>query len=85
MNGLLIDGFYCPKNVQDNILDKIVSSLFENGKITKHSYSILKEKHSPFDTETFCLDTLDMENWGIIHKNDLVAVLKPNWDHQNFS
>ena len=73
MNGLLIDWFYCSKNVQDNIFDKIVSSLFGNGKITKHSYSILKEKHSPFDTETFWFDILDMEgdtDWGIIHENN---------------
>ena len=73
MNGLLIDWFYCSKNVQDNIFDKIVSSLFGNGKITKHSYSILKEKHSPFDTETFWFDTLDMQgdtDWGMIHENN---------------
>ena len=73
MNGLLIDWFYCSKNVQDNIFDKIVSSLFGNGKITKHSYSIFKEKHSPFDTETFWFDTLDMEgdtDWGMIHENN---------------
>ena len=47
MNGLLIDGFYCPKNVQDNILDKIVSSLFENGKITKHSILYFERKTQP--------------------------------------
>ena len=73
MNGLLIDWFYCSKNVQDNIFDKIVSSLFGNGKITKHSYSILKEKHSPFDTETFWFDTLDMQgdtDWGMIHEHN---------------
>ena len=43
MNGLLIDWFYCSKNVQDNILIKLFLACLENGKITKHSYSIFKE------------------------------------------
>ena len=53
MNGLLLDWFYNPKDVQDNIFDNIVSSLFDNGKITKHSYVILKDNDSPIDTEIF--------------------------------
>ena len=31
MNGLLLDWFYNPKNVQESIFDKIVLSLFDNG------------------------------------------------------
>ena len=50
-NGLLIDWFYNPKNVQDNIFEKIVLSLFDHDKITRHSYSILKETDKPIDTE----------------------------------
>ena len=87
MNGLLIDWFYCSKNVQDNIFDKIVSSLFGNGKITKHSYSILKEKHSPFDTETFWIDTLDMEgdtDWGIIHENNFNCSIETQLSLRSF-
>ena len=44
MNGLLLDWFYNPKNVQESIFDKIVLSLFDNGKISKYSYIILKKK-----------------------------------------
>ena len=43
MNGFLLDWFY-PKNVQESIFDKIVLSLFDNGKISKYSYIILKKK-----------------------------------------
>ena len=44
MNDLLLDWFYNPKNVQESIFDKIVLSLFVNGKISKYSYIILKKK-----------------------------------------
>ena len=70
---LLLDWFYNPKDVQDNIFDNIVSSLFDNGKITKHSYVILKDNDSPIDTEIFWFDTLGMEgdiDWSIIHDNN---------------
>ena len=73
MNGLLLDWFYNPKDVQDNIFDNIVSSLFDNGKITKHSYVILKDNDSPIDTEIFWFDTLGMEgdiDWSIIHDSN---------------
>ena len=43
MNGLLIDWFYNPKNVQDNIFDQVVATLFDNGKITNYSYTILMQ------------------------------------------
>ena len=50
MNGLLIDWFYNPKNVQDNIFDQVVATLFDNGKITNYSYTILKQNDTPINT-----------------------------------
>ena len=76
MNGLLLDWFYNPKNVQESIFEKIVLSLFDNGKISKYSYIILKKKVSPLDTELFWFDTLDMVgdpediDWSQTHENN---------------
>ena len=71
MNGLLIDWFYNQKNVQENIFDLTVASLFDNGKITKFSYSILKENVSPNDTEDFWFEALNVDedlDWRTIHE-----------------
>ena len=76
MNGILIDWFYNPKTVQVNIFDDIVASLFENGKITKYSYNILKAKNCPVNTELFWIDTLNLEDdveWNIIHENNFTC------------
>ena len=34
MNGISMDWFYNTRDVEENLLDKIVASLFDNGKIT---------------------------------------------------
>ena len=76
MNGLLLDWFYNPKNVQENIFDRIVASLFDNGTITKYSYTILKEKISPIDTEIYWSDDLNVDgdlDWCIIHDNNFTC------------
>ena len=33
MNGISMDWFYDTRDVEENLFDKIVASLFENGKI----------------------------------------------------
>ena len=42
MNRILIDWSYNTRNIQENVHDNIVASLFENSKVTKYSYSIFK-------------------------------------------
>ena len=73
MNGISMDWFYNTRDVEENLFDKIVASLFDNGKITKYSYNILRVKDSPSDTELFWYDALNVEDdvdWGIIHDNN---------------
>ena len=47
MNGISMDWFYDTRAVEENLFDKIVASLFENGKITRFSYNIFRVKDSP--------------------------------------
>ena len=79
MNGLSIDWFYNQKNVQENIFDLTVASLFDNGKITKFSYSILKENVSPNNTEDFWFETLNVDgdlDWCTIHDNNFSSSIE---------
>ena len=79
MNGLLIDWFYNPKNVQDNMFDQVVATLFDNGKITNYSYTILKQNDSPTDTEIYWFDALNVEgdiDWCIIHNNNFTCSIE---------
>lgn len=79
LNGISIDWFYNPLDVQENIFDKIVASLFDNGKITKYSYNIMKVQDSPIDAEIFWFRTLNMEDdidWGIVHKNNFMCSIE---------
>ena len=54
MNGILIDWFYNTRNIQENVYDNIVASLFENSKVTKYSDSIFNVQESP--TNTGCIE-----------------------------
>ena len=73
MNGISMDWFHNTRDVEENLFDKIVASLFDNGKITKSSYNIFRVNDSPSNTELFWYDALNVEDdvdWGIIHDNN---------------
>ena len=53
MNGILLDWFYNPPQVQDSIFEQIVETLFDNVKITKSSYNQFKSQEIPVNTENF--------------------------------
>ena len=63
MNGISMDWFYDTRDVEENLFDKIVASLFENGKITRFSYNILRVKDSLSDTEKFWCDALNVDDY----------------------
>ena len=87
MNGLLIDWFYNPKNVQDNIFDQVVATLLDNGKITNYSYTILKQNDSPTDTEIYWFDALNVEgdiDWCKIHNNNFTCRIETQLRAFNF-
>ena len=60
MNGILIDWFYNPPQVQDIIFDRIVESLFDSVKITKSSYIIFRSQENPVNVENFWIEALDI-------------------------
>ena len=79
MNGILIDWFYNTRNIQENVYDNIVASLFENSKVTKYSYSISKVQESPTNTENYWLDVLNIEediDWGVVHDNNFTCSIE---------
>ena len=79
MKGISEDWFYNPMNVYENIFDKIVASLFDANKITKHSYNILKPNDRPINTELYWIDVLGIEediDWDIIHNNNFTCTIE---------
>ena len=73
MNGISMDWFYDTRDVDENLFDKIVAILFENGKITRFSYNIFRVKDSPSDTEKFWCDALNVDDdvdRSIINENN---------------
>ena len=57
MNGIHLDWFQNPKNIQENIFDKICSSPVSEKKVPKHVYSILRNQAS-FEVENKWTDCL---------------------------
>ena len=70
MNGIFLDWFGNPKDIQDNVFDKITSSLIGEAKVPKHVYSILRD-HTVVEVEnkwTDLLNVLEEVEWDYIHK-----------------
>ena len=81
MNGILIDWFYHPPQVQDSIFDEIVETLFGNVKITKSSYSIFKSQDIPVNVENFWIEAFDIGDdndidWADIHGNNFNCTIE---------
>lgn len=79
MKGILMDWFYNPITVDDNIHEKIVESLFEGSKVTKHAYNTLKTYESPGDIELYWFDILEVEgeiDWANIHDNNFRCTIE---------
>lgn len=79
MKGISIDWFYNPPVVHDVIFDKIVESLFGNGKITKYSYNIIKKQENPSNAESFWVETLNINDdidWSEIHNNNFSCTIE---------
>ena len=70
MNDIYSDWFQNPKNIHDNVFDKISASLVGEKKVPTHFYSILRNRaHADFENKwTECLDVLDELNWKDIHR-----------------
>ena len=80
MNGILLDWFYNPPQVQNTIFDEIVESLFANVKVTKLSYNILRSHENPVKAEHFWVDALgindDDVDWPSIHESNFKSTIE---------
>ena len=80
MNGILLDWFYNPPQVQNTIFDEIVESLFANVKVTKLSYNILRSHENPVKAEHFWADALgindDDVDWPSIHESNFKSTIE---------
>ena len=80
MNGILIDWFYNPPQVQDIIFDRIVESLFDSVKITKSSYIIFRSQENPVNVENFWIEALDINvddiDWASVHDNNFNSTIE---------
>ena len=80
MNGILIDWFYNPPQVQGTIFDRIVESLFESVKITKSSYIIFRSQENPVNAENFWIEALDINvddiDWAFVHDNNFSSTIE---------
>ena len=78
MNGIYLDWFQNPKNIQENIFDKICSSLVGEKKVPKHVYSILRNQAS-VEVEnkwTDWLDVVDEVEWNDIHNANFKCTIE---------
>ena len=79
MNGILLDWFDYPLQVQDSIFDEIVETLFGNVKVTKSSYNIFKSQEIPVNAENFWIEALDIDDdndWAAIHSNNFNCAIE---------
>ena len=69
MNGIYLDRFQNSKNIQENVFNKICSSLVSEKKVPKHVYSILRNQ-TFVEVENNWIDSLDVMDeveWNYIH------------------
>ena len=66
MNGIYLDWFQNSKNIQENVFDKICSSLVSEKKVPKHVYYILRNQASNEIENKWidCLDAVDEVEWN---------------------
>ena len=76
MNGILLDWFDYPLQVQESMSDEIVETLFVNVKVTKSSYNLFKSQEIPVNAENFWIEALDIgggdndNDWAAVHSNN---------------
>ena len=78
MNGIFLDWFGNPKNIQDNVFDKITSSLIGEAKVPKPVYSILRD-HAVVKVENKWMDLLNVleeVEWDYIHKVNFTCTIE---------
>ena len=81
MNGILLDWFDYPLQVQESIFDEVVETLFGNVKVTKSSYNLFKSQEIPVNAENFWIEALDIDDdddndWAGIHSNNFNCTIE---------
>ena len=78
MNGIYLDWFQNSKNIQENVFDKICSSLVSEKKVLKHVYSIRRNQAS-VEVENKWIDYLDVVDeveWNYIHNANFKCTIE---------
>jgi hypothetical protein len=78
MNGIDLDWFLNPTNIQDDVFDNISTSLLEAEKVPRHVYAILRE-HAVVDVENKwidCLDLLEETDWCFVHSSNFKCTIE---------
>ena len=78
MNGISLDWFQNSTNIQENVFDKICSSLVCEKKVQKHVYSILRNQASVEVENKWidCLDVVDEVEWNYIHNANFKCTIE---------
>ena len=78
MNGIYLDWFQNSKNIQENVFDKICSSLVSEKKVPKHVYFILRNQASVEVENKWidCLDVVDEVEWNYIHNANFKCTIE---------
>ena len=73
-----MDWFGNPKNIQDNVFDKITSSLIGEAKVPKYVYSSLRD-HTVAEVKNKWMDLLNVleeVEWDYIHKANFTCTIE---------
>ena len=78
MNGIYLQWFQNSKNIQENVFDKICSSLVSEKKVPKHVCSILRNQASVEVENKWidCLDVVDEVEWNYIHNANFKCTIE---------
>ena len=78
MNGIYLDWFQNPKNIQEDVFGKISASLLDENKVPKHVYSTLRNQaHVEAENKWVgCLDVLDDVEWQDVHNANFKCTIE---------
>ena len=78
MNGISLDWFLNPKNIQKDVFETISATLLDVDKIPRYAYSILKDL-APVEVENKwvdCLYVFDEIDWNYVHRSNFNCTIE---------
>ena len=78
MNGISLDWFLNPKNIQKNVFETVSATLLDVDKVPRYAYSILKDP-TPVEVENKwvdCLLVLEEIDWNDVHSSNFTCTIE---------